>query len=120
MLLAVLDARCGLSFSTHDVYLNVAGGLRITEPAADLAAAGALASALFNVPLPADSVLFGEVALSGLARAVSQNETRLKEAAKLGFARAFVPKGQSIPNASLACDEIETLQDLIDAVRRGA
>lgn len=119
MLLAVLDARCGLSFSSHDVYLNVAGGMRISEPAADLAAAGALASALFNVALPADTVLFGEVALSGAARAVSQNETRLKEAAKLGFAQAFVPKGQSLALPGLACDEIETLQDLIDAVQRG-
>jgi DNA repair protein RadA/Sms len=118
MLLAVLDARCGLSFSTHDVYLNVAGGLRIAEPAADLAAAGALSSALFNVPLPADTVLFGEIALSGLLRPVSQNETRLKEAAKLGFARAFVPKNQAMQSPSLTCDELETLQDLVDAVQR--
>jgi DNA repair protein RadA/Sms len=92
MVLAVLEAHCGIKLSGHDVYLNVAGGLRIQEPAADLAAAAALVSSLVNAPLPADAVYFGEVSLSGAVRPVAQAAARLKEAAKLGFARAVVPQ----------------------------
>jgi len=92
MLLAVLDAHCGVRLGGHDVYLNVAGGMRIQEPAADLAAAAALVSSLANAPLPADAVYFGEVSLSGAVRPVAQAAARLKEAAKLGFARAVVPE----------------------------
>jgi DNA repair protein RadA/Sms len=91
MILAVLEARCGVRLSGHDVYLNVAGGLRIVEPAADLAVAAALVSALTGTPLPADAVYFGEVSLSGAVRAVPQAAARLKEAGKLGFTRAVVP-----------------------------
>ncbi len=91
MVLAVLDARCGLTLSGNDVYLNVAGGLRITEPAADLAVAAALVSSATDQPMPADVVVFGEVGLSGEVRAVAQAEARLKEAAKLGFAGAWIP-----------------------------
>jgi DNA repair protein RadA/Sms len=93
MVLAVLEARCGLGFGARDVYLNVAGGLRISEPAADLAAAAALASSALDVPLPQDCVVFGEVSLSGDVRPVSRMESRLKEAAKLGFNRALGPSG---------------------------
>jgi DNA repair protein RadA/Sms len=92
MVLAVLEAHCGIRLSGHDVYLNVAGGLRIQEPAADLAAAAALVSSLANAPLPADAVYFGEVSLSGAVRPVSQAPARLKEAAKLGFGRAVMPQ----------------------------
>lgn len=91
MVLAVLDARCGVRLGGHDVYLNVAGGLKIGEPAADLAVAGALVSSLTGAPLPADAVYFGEVSLTGAVRPVSQAAARLKEAAKLGFARAVAP-----------------------------
>ena len=92
MVLAVLEAHCGIRLGGHDVYLNVAGGLRIQEPAADLAAAAALVSSLSNAPLPADAVYFGEVSLSGAIRPVAQAAGRLKEAAKLGFMRAVVPE----------------------------
>ena len=91
MVLAVLEAHCGVKLGGHDVYLNVAGGMRIQEPAADLAAAAALVSSLANAPLPADAVYFGEVSLSGAIRPVAQAAARLKEAAKLGFTRAVVP-----------------------------
>ncbi|MGD9816074.1 MAG: DNA repair protein RadA [Hyphomonadaceae bacterium] len=91
MILAVLETRCGLSFSGRDVYLSVAGGLRITEPAADLAVAAALISTLADTPLPAQCVVFGEVALSGEVRAAGRMDLRLKEAAKLGFTQAFAP-----------------------------
>jgi len=91
MILAVLEARCGISFAGLDVYLNVAGGLRITEPAADLAVAAALLSAREDIALPADTVVFGELSLSGALRAVGQMENRLKEAEKLGFRTAIVP-----------------------------
>jgi DNA repair protein RadA/Sms len=92
MLIAVLDARCGLRLSGHDVYLNVAGGLRVSEPAADLAVAAALVSAMTDRPTDPGMVVFGEVGLSGELRQVAQAELRLKEAAKLGFARAALPK----------------------------
>ncbi len=91
MILAVLEARCGYNFSGQDVYLNVAGGLKITEPAADLAVAMAVISSLSNKPLPSDMVIFGEIGLSGEIRAVSQPSLRLKEASKLGFTSAIVP-----------------------------
>jgi DNA repair protein RadA/Sms len=91
MILAVLEARCGVSLAGNDVYLNVAGGLRINEPAADLAVAAALLSALTGEPLPADRVIFGEISLSGAIRPVTQPELRLKEAEKLGFSTACVP-----------------------------
>ncbi len=93
MILAVLEARCGIGFAGRDVYLNVAGGLRISEPAADLAAAAALVSSALEVALPQDCVVFGEVSLSGEVRMVSRGEMRLKEAAKLGFRRALAPLG---------------------------
>jgi DNA repair protein RadA/Sms len=98
MVLAVLEAHCGIRLSSHDVYLNVAGGLRIQEPAADLAAAAALVSSFAGTPLPADAVYFGEVSLSGTIRPVAQAAARLKEAQKLGFTRAVVPEGR--PEAS--------------------
>lgn len=91
MILAVLETRCGLSFSGRDVYLSVAGGLRITEPAADLAVAAALVSALVDRALPKQCVVFGEVALSGEVRPAGRTDLRLKEAAKLGFEQAFAP-----------------------------
>ncbi|MGE3334493.1 MAG: DNA repair protein RadA [Rhodospirillaceae bacterium] len=92
MVLAVLEARCGLAFTGHDLYLNVAGGLRIQEPAADLAVAAALVSALTGDPVPADAVVFGEIGLSGEVRTVAQRDVRLKEAAKLGFKQAWIPR----------------------------
>jgi len=88
MILAVLDARCGIGFAASDVYLNVAGGLRISEPAADLAVAAALVSARENMALPRDAVFFGEISLSGALRPTSQPDARLREAAKLGFLSA--------------------------------
>lgn len=91
MVLAVLEAHCGVKLGGHDVYLNVAGGMRIHEPAADLAAAAALVSSLANSPLASDAVYFGEVSLSGAIRRVSHGAARLKEAAKLGFTRAVMP-----------------------------
>ncbi|MBW6523659.1 DNA repair protein RadA [Sphingomonas sp. RHCKR47] len=93
MILAVLEARCGLSFSTCEVYLNVAGGYRVQDPAADLAVAAALISALSERPVASDGVAFGEIALSGEIRPVAHAPLRLKEAGKLGFTRAMVPSG---------------------------
>ncbi len=93
MVLAVLEAHCGVRFSQHDVYLNVAGGYRIAEPAADLAVAAALVSSLTGLALPADCVYFGEVSLSGAVRPVAHAQARLKEAEKLGFGQAVIPGG---------------------------
>src|SRR6188472_4062743 len=91
MVLAVLEAHCGVRFGTHDDYLNVAGGYRITEPAADLAVAAALVSSLTGLALPADCVYFGEISLSGAVRPVAHAIQRLKEAEKLGFGQAVLP-----------------------------
>lgn len=102
MILAVLESRCGIPFTGLDVYLNVAGGMKISEPAADLAVAAALLSAREDAPLPADTVVFGEISLSGALRPVSQTENRLKEAQKLGFTAAIMPKGsKSDPKSGL-------------------
>ncbi len=116
MVLAVLDARAELGISGHDVYLNVAGGLRIGEPAADLAAAGALVSSLLGVVVPPDCVLFGEISLSGTVRPVGQAEARLKEAQKLGFKRALVPPGVNGPQG-LALTPVATVAGLVDRLR---
>ena len=91
MVVAVLEAHAGLKLGMHDIYLNVAGGMRVSEPACDLAAAAALVSSLSGAALPADSVYFGELGLSGAVRPVSQAATRMKEAAKLGFSTAVIP-----------------------------
>lgn len=92
MIVAVLESRCGLSFANKDVFLNIAGGLKINEPASDLAVAAALASTLSNTPTPAKSVFFGEIGLSGEVRAVSQSDLRMKEASKLGFETGYCGK----------------------------
>ena len=111
MVLAVLEARCGLSFGGRDVYLNVAGGLKISEPAADLAVAAALISSFFDTPLPNDGVVFGEIALSGDVRPVGRADARCKEAAKLGFASALAPAG--IHSDILALTGIGTIEGLV-------
>ncbi len=113
MVMAVLDARCGLAISGHDVYLNVAGGLRIVEPAADLAVAAALVSSLTDVPVPEESVFFGEISLSGEVRPVGQGDLRLKEAAKLGFSSALTAPVSKRREAPLPIVEIERLDSLL-------
>jgi DNA repair protein RadA/Sms len=113
MVLAVLEAHCGVKLGGHDVYLNVAGGLRIQEPAADLAAAAALVSSLAGASLPAEAVYFGEVSLSGAIRPVAQTAARLKEAAKLGFTRAFAPKSEAGADSGLTLSAIGNLTDLV-------
>ena len=113
MILAVLDARAGVGIGASDVYLNVAGGLKIGEPAADLAAAAALVSSFGGEPLPRDSVFFGEISLSGDIRPVPQGELRLKEAAKLGFKQAFIPAGTKTGAAGLKLTEITSVADLL-------
>ncbi len=116
MILAVLEARCGYNFSAQDVYLNIAGGLKISEPAADLAVAMAVISSLSNKPLPSDMVIFGEIGLSGEIRAVTQPALRLKEAAKLGFTNAVVPTSfqKEVKQTSLSCYEIGNVHRLIN------
>lgn len=113
MILAVLDSRAGLGLSGCDVYLNVAGGLKITEPAADLAVAAALISSLSQTPLPEDTVVFGEISLSGDVRSVSQSENRLKEASKLGFARAILPNAKKQAKHTLSLDKIDRIGELV-------
>jgi DNA repair protein RadA/Sms len=118
MILAVLEAHCGVRFGQHDVYLNVAGGLRIQEPAADLAVAAALVSSLAGVALGPDCVYFGEVSLSGAVRPVAHAASRLKEAEKLGFARAVAPQAASPEDAgaALAVGGVSQLADLVARV----
>ena len=122
MVLAVLEAHCGVRLSGHDVYLNVAGGLRIQEPAADIAAAAALVSSLTHSPLPATAVYFGEISLSGAVRPVPQSATRLREAQKLGFTRAVAPEvARNEAPDGFALSTLATLDNLVaDIARDGA
>ena len=114
MVIAVLEARCGVRLGSNDVYLAVAGGLRITEPAADLAVAAALISSLGGLALPSDCVYFGEVSLSGRVRSVAHAAGRLKEAEKLGFGQAVVPESVATDSPKgLRTVAIGGLNDLI-------
>lgn len=120
MILAVMEARCGVRFSGSDIYLNIAGGIRIQEPAADLAVAAALVSAVAQLPIPGETIFFGEIGLSGEIRPVPQPAVRLKESAKLGFETAYVPKtkqGKGKKPATpegMGVREIAHVQDIID------
>ncbi|MFL0585284.1 MULTISPECIES: DNA repair protein RadA [Sphingomonas] len=114
MILAVLEARCGLSFSSAEVYLNVAGGYRVQDPAADMAVAAALVSALSERPVPTDAIAFGEVALSGEVRSVAHAALRLKEGAKLGFGQALVPAALAREQAPMRLSGFPTLARLVD------
>jgi DNA repair protein RadA/Sms len=116
MILAVLEARCGVALAGKDIYLNVAGGLRVSEPAADLAVAAALLSAAEGEPLPAETVVFGEISLSGAVRPVPQPDARLREAAKLGFEAALVPS-QMKPSANSGM-RVHRIEDLAALVAR--
>ena len=119
MIIAVLESRCGVEISSNDVYLNVAGGLKINEPAADLAVAAALCSSLTGVPVPSNTVIFGEIGLSGEIRTVNQMDNRLKEAEKLGFKSCLIPersKKEQKNNAkseNIAITELSKLSELI-------
>jgi DNA repair protein RadA/Sms len=115
MILAVLEARCGISFATTEVYLNIAGAYRLSDPAADLAVAAALVSAMSERPVPQDAVVMGEIALSGEVRPVGHAGLRLKEAAKLGFDRGWVPKGTEGP-AGIALTRFDRLRELVDQI----
>jgi len=116
MVLAVLEAHCGLRFGIHDVYLNVAGGYRIAEPAADLAVAAALVSSLTGLALPADCVYFGEISLSGAIRPVAHAQQRLKEAEKLGFGRAVLPRGSEEQPGNGPAFQPATLAELVGRI----
>ncbi|MGI9415872.1 MAG: DNA repair protein RadA [Hyphomicrobiales bacterium] len=121
MVLAVLDAHCGLHLASYDIYLNVAGGMKVREPAADLAVAAALVSSLLNLSLPLDAVFVGEVSLSGALRPVGHTEARLKEAQKLGFTMAAVPpeaaKRKSKGTRDLRIATLQSVDDLIAWIR---
>ncbi|MFT3726414.1 MAG: DNA repair protein RadA [Terricaulis sp.] len=120
MILAVLETRCGLSFAGRDVYLSVSGGLRVTEPAADLAVAAALISALTDEPLPKHCVAFGEVALSGEVRPAGRTDLRLKEASKLGFTDALAPpQKKGATSAGVRVRSINHISDLVAAIGAG-
>jgi DNA repair protein RadA/Sms len=97
LLLAVLEKRLGLPLHTHDVYVNIVGGLHIDEPAIDLGVVAAVASSLRDIPIDPELVIFGEVGLTGEVRAVGHVETRLREAAKLGFRRCLLPQANCTP-----------------------
>ncbi len=120
MVMAVLETRCGIEIGMNDVFLSVAGGLKITEPAADLAVASALLSSIANIAVPSDTIIFGEIGLSGEIRHVGQIEQRLKEASKLGFNSAFVPTtvgrkktGKNKYNSDITVIELEHLSDIL-------
>ena len=115
MVVAVLDARCGVRLAGQDIYLNVAGGLKVGEPAADLAVAAALVSSVVGTALPGGAVHFGEISLSGAVRPVPRPKLRLREAGKLGFSTAFAPRTVAEEGGSdtVAVHGIDTLADLV-------
>ena len=115
MVLAVLESRCGVRFGQSDIYLNIAGGLRISEPAADLAVAAALTSSLTGIALPANSVYFGEISLSGAVRPVGHAAARLKEAERLGFAHAIMPAG-SLKKEAADFSGAQGIDELVELV----
>ena len=115
MVLAVLEARCGVGFGNQDVYLNVAGGLRINEPAADLAAAAALISSVTDTPLPQGCIVFGEISLSGEIRAVGRAEARLREARKLGFDQALTPP-LTVKDKAVKLSPVSRLTEAVDRI----
>jgi DNA repair protein RadA/Sms len=120
MLLAVLESRCGLNFSSAEVYLNVAGGYRLADPAADLAVAAALVSALADKPLPTHAVWFGEVSLAGEIRPVAHAALRLREAAKLGFGIGHGPAEVDPDSSGLNYRGLRRLANLVDRVMASA
>jgi DNA repair protein RadA/Sms len=120
MVLAVLEARYGLSFSTAEVYLNVSGGYRITDPGADLAVAAALISALADKPVPPDCIAFGELSLSGEVRPIAHMGLRIKEAAKLGFKTAIVPKEVDEAPPGIKLSRQSKLTSLMDRLIKDA
>lgn len=120
MILAVLEARCGISMADKEVYLNVAGGLKVSEPAADLAVAAALLSALTHIPMPSGTVVFGEIGLSGEVRQVGRTEARLKEAEKLGFISACLPGRTAVKGLEIKKRPIHHVQDMVNLFRADA
>lgn len=122
MILAVLEARCGVSFAGRDVFLNIAGGLKISEPAADLAVAAALLSSLSGQPTPKASVFFGEISLSAAVRPVARSDVRLNEAQKLGFRHAYTAlpsKKSKTANINSSSIEISVIDSLDALIRKG-
>jgi len=114
LLVAVLEERAGVTLSRHDVYVSVIGGVRVSEPGADLGTCVALASAARNAPLPADLVICGEVGLAGEIRQVCHTPRRLAEAARLGFGRALVPMSAEVPpGCSLHVTRVATLAEAL-------
>ena len=116
LLTAVLSKRVGLKLNTQDIFVNVVGGLRISEPAADLGVAAAIASSFRSVPIPDDCVLLGEIGLSGELRSVGQAEKRLNEAAKLGFKRCIVPRSLRLGKVAVTGIEVVRARSIGEAL----
>ena len=117
MVLAVLEARCGFNIANRDIFLNVAGGLKITEPAADLAVAAAIVSSALDIALPGKGVVYGEISLSGDVRPVGRSDARLKEAAKLGFTEAIAPQAATDENAPVRVRRVATALELVQTLQ---
>jgi DNA repair protein RadA/Sms len=112
LLVAVLDKICGLHLGGSDIFINVAGGVRVEEPAVDLGVVAAMASSFLDRPVDSRTVILGEVGLTGEVRAVSQMEVRVKEAARLGFSRCLVPKTNTSQLKSVTKMEVRTISSL--------
>jgi DNA repair protein RadA/Sms len=116
LLSAVLTRRVGLRLAEQDIFVNVVGGLRVREPAVDLAVAAAVASSVHNRPVHSDMALFGEVGLAGELRTVTQTDRRLREAAKLGFARSLIPASRGATGLSVPGLSIASSRSLVEAI----
>ncbi|HLV00454.1 MAG TPA: magnesium chelatase domain-containing protein, partial [Acidobacteriota bacterium] len=119
LLLAMLEKRAGMHLLGTDVYVNVAGGISISEPALDLALVGAVVSSFNDKALPPDTVVFGEVGLAGEVRAVNLAQTRVKEASNLGFRRVLLPAGNlplAEPTQNLALQGVSSINDFLQSI----
>jgi DNA repair protein RadA/Sms len=119
MILAVLEKRAGLLLGGHDVFVNVVGGVKVDEPAADLAIAIAIASSFKDIAIPSNTIIIGELGLGGEVRGVSQFDSRIKEAARLGFENVIIPKDNTKESSrilSLTMTEVSSLAEAIDKI----
>lgn len=117
LLAAVMDRMCGFRLQTHDIFVNVAGGIKVDEPAIDVGIVSSVASSFLDRPVHAGTVVFGEVGLTGEVRGISQAETRIREATRMGFRRCILPHGISRGDAlktKIECIEVKNIRELLE------
>jgi DNA repair protein RadA/Sms len=119
LLAAVMEKKIGMHLMGYDLFMNVAGGVKVIEPAVDLAVVGAIASSFLDKPVAARTVIMGEVGLTGEVRAIGQADARISEAAKMGFTRCIVPRGnlkRLAPATDVEAVGVDTVTEAVEAL----